>query len=178
MCSPADPAGAATSRHTGASFSSPHRGTFFFSPASQSSSSRKLSSVPAEPPAREGLPPLPPQGAAWQLPRHPCGSVWEINESAPEPGTSQLPTQTTAQRRHSCSLELSGSGALSQPVPQELRGRWGVSGHHPTNPGSPGQLSFPVWRSSGTTSDILCHLEELLPPIPAIPALSGVPPAG
>lgn len=160
-----------------------HRGFFLFPeprhiffPASQSSSSRKFSSVPAEPPAREGLPPLPLQGAAWQLPRHPSGSIWEINDSAPGPGTSQLPTQTTSQRRHSCSLVVSGSGALLQPVPvpEELRGL-GVPPQHPCETREfCRQLSFPLRRSSGTTSDVLCHLEELLPPIPAIPALSGV----
>lgn len=77
-----------------------HRGFFLFSapghiffPASQSFSSRKFSSVPADPSAREGLPPpFPLQGTTWQLPLPSLQHAFEkSNDSALEPGTSRTP---------------------------------------------------------------------------------------
>lgn len=96
-----------------------------FFPASQSFSSIKFSSVPADPSAREGPPPLLCREPHGSFLGHPCSTHLRNQMTQPlslaHPG---LQKQTTSQRTHSCSLAASSPGALFQPVPmpEELRG--------------------------------------------------------
>lgn len=176
---PGLPAGASTSPHTGASFSSSHQGTFFF---------LLVKAFQAESSAQFRQTHQPVRVSPLSLCREPHGSFLRhpfsthLRNQMTQPlslAHPRLRRQTTSQRTHSCSLVVSGPGALFQPVPmaKELRGKKSKADGSqlyqlsiPSRPREHGRSpAEPPMSLVAARSDVSCHLEELLPPIPAVP---------